>query len=207
MVKVSAHLFYKNSMGMPSLTDKKTDEVKIVYDSEEEEDEILNTTFTVWDVLRMIAGVVLLWSMLSKVFSGHWFYLPLQGHVSRAPKAPPRVSAYWEGQKLPLPFTLDQLSHYTGTNDESLPILLSVKGHVFDVSESESFYGKWGAYRKFAGTDCSNLLSYSIWDVSALGKKCSHKLTGLSIKEMERIDSWLVYFNKKYPEVGYLIKE
>ncbi|AQZ15647.1 (ZYRO0B14542g) [Zygosaccharomyces parabailii] len=192
-------------MSLP--TGEPTNKVKIVYDSDEDTSEDVSTTFTICDILRMIAGLGLIWCAISKFFAGRWLYTPFHSSAGNTFGEVPQVPSHWAGQELPLPFTLNQLSKYTGKGDGPLPILLSVKGHVFDVTKGESFYGKWGAYRKFAGTDCSNLLGYSMWDMSALGKKCSHDLTGLNDKEMERVDSWYKYFFKKYPEIGYLVEE
>lgn len=189
---------------MAVVTDKKTDDLKIVYDFDDEDgDEEVDTTFTLLDMGRMLAGLVVAWCVISRAFTDHWFYIPGQDSVRRAPKIPPKIPAYWSNQVLPVEFTLDQLAQYTGQGEFGR-ILLSVKGHIFDVTEGESFYGKWGAYRKFAGTDCSNLLGHSIWDVSALGRKCDHDLSGLSDPEMARVNSWLEYFAGKYPEIGYL---
>lgn len=187
---------------MVVITDKKTDDLKIIDDSDDEDGDV-DTTFTILDMIRMLAGLILTWCVLSRSFTDSWFYIPGQNSVEKVNKEPPAIPTYWSNQDLPLEFTLDQLSEFTGQG-ESGRILLSVKGHVFDVTEGESFYGKWGAYRKFAGTDCSNLLGYSMWDVSALGKKCNHDLSDISEQEMTRVDSWLKYFMQKYPEIGYL---
>ncbi|CAR26639.1 hypothetical protein ZYGR_0H04570 [Zygosaccharomyces rouxii] len=189
---------------MAVVTDKKTDDLRIIYDSDDEDGgEDIGTTFTTLDIIRMLAGLIIAWCVVSRSFTNHWFYIPGQNSVKKASKVSPEIPTYWSTQELPVSFTLEQLSQYTGQG-ESGRILLSVKGHVFDVTEGESFYGKWGAYRKFAGTDCSNLFGYHMWDVSALGRKCNHDLSGLSEQEMSRVNSWLEYFKGKYPEVGYL---
>mmetsp|Transcript_45582 Transcript_45582/g.110928 ORF Transcript_45582/g.110928 Transcript_45582/m.110928 type:complete len:245 (-) Transcript_45582:234-968(-) len=49
-------------------------------------------------------------------------------------------------------FTLEELRRYDGT-DPSLPIMLAVKGVVFNVTAGAKFYGKGKAYSKFAGRD------------------------------------------------------
>ncbi|GCE98644.1 hypothetical protein ZYGM_001422 [Zygosaccharomyces mellis] len=189
---------------MVVFTDKKTDELKITYDSDDEDaGEDISTTFTILDLIRMLAGLILVWCVLSKSFTDQWFYLPGHNSLRRISKESPVIPAYWLNQDLPVVFTLDQLSQYTAQSNSGR-ILLSIRGHVFDVTEGEAFYGKWGAYRKFAGTDCSNLFGYSMWDVSALGRKCNHDLSDLSEQEMARVNSWLEYFRRKYPEIGYL---
>ncbi|GAV52625.1 hypothetical protein ZYGR_0AG06160 [Zygosaccharomyces rouxii] len=189
---------------MAVITDKKTDDLKIIYDSDDEDGgEHIGTTFTFLDIIRMLAGLILAWCVVSRSFTDRWFYIPGQNSVRKTSISPPEVPAFWSNQDLPVAFTLDQLSQYKGQG-ESGRILLSVKGQVFDVTEGESFYGKWGAYRKFAGTDCSNLFGYSMWDVSALGRKCNHDLSDVSEQEMARVNSWLEYFTRKYPKIGYL---
>ena len=49
-------------------------------------------------------------------------------------------------------FTKEDLSHYDGT-DASLPILIAIKGRVYDVSEGKDYYGPKGGYHFFAGRD------------------------------------------------------
>ena len=53
--------------------------------------------------------------------------------------------------------TSTDLKDYDGS-DPSLPVLVSVKGHVFDVSESEA-YRKGQGYACLAGRDCSRSLA------------------------------------------------
>ena len=49
-------------------------------------------------------------------------------------------------------YTLETLRIYNGTNS-SLPILLGLKGVVFDVTSGSKFYGRGMAYANFAGRD------------------------------------------------------
>jgi predicted heme/steroid binding protein len=51
-------------------------------------------------------------------------------------------------------FTLskDDLKHYDGS-DPNLPILLVVKGHIFDVSSGRNYYGPGSGYNFFCGRD------------------------------------------------------
>ena len=49
-------------------------------------------------------------------------------------------------------FTLEQLRVYNGTNS-SLPILLGLRGAVFDVTSGSKFYAPGKAYSNFAGRD------------------------------------------------------
>ena len=51
-------------------------------------------------------------------------------------------------------FTPEQLAQYDGTNPK-LPLLVAVRGDVFDVSSGRLFYGPGGGYSMFAGKDAS----------------------------------------------------
>lgn len=55
-------------------------------------------------------------------------------------------------------FTREQLEKYNGS-DPSLPLLLAIKGQVFDVSKNSKMYE--GAYGVFLGKDASNALGKS----------------------------------------------
>jgi predicted heme/steroid binding protein len=61
-----------------------------------------------------------------------------------------------ESAKIPLSdlpvFTLETLRPHNGT-DPSLPILLGLKGVVFDVTSGSKFYAPGKAYANFAGRD------------------------------------------------------
>lgn len=188
-----------------SMTDKKTDEPIDISENDRHDDEEV-PKFTVLDILRMLAGLILFGSVLCRVLSGHWFYLPSKASKTDAQQEMLQIPAYWSTVKqgqTPMTFSLDELSKYSGESD-SERILLSVKGHVFDVTRGSHFYGKWGTYRKFTGTDCSKLFSYPQWDLSVLGKECSNDLSDSTEKELARVEAWLSFFRKKYPEVGFV---
>lgn len=55
-------------------------------------------------------------------------------------------------------YTREELKDYDG-NDPTKPILIGIKGKIFDVSRSAGFYGPGGAYGAFAGRFISILLS------------------------------------------------
>jgi predicted heme/steroid binding protein len=56
-------------------------------------------------------------------------------------------------------WTLDELSQYDGKDDESGPILLAVKGDVFNVYKGRNFYGPGGEYHIMAGRDATRFLA------------------------------------------------
>lgn len=56
-------------------------------------------------------------------------------------------------------FTREELEKYNGS-DPSLPLLLAIKGQVFDVTKNSKLYTE-GAYGVFLGKDASNALGKS----------------------------------------------
>lgn len=186
-----------------STTNKKTDDPLI---QEKGNNDLVEVKFTALDILRMLIGLLIIFCLFSKLLTGSWYYIPFMGTVKNRLKDPLKIPQYWlekNHEQLPISFSLEELSKYRG-QDEPERILLSVKGHVFDVTEGSRFYGKWGAYKKFTGTDCSILFSYSQWDISVLNKACNHDLTGVAPAGLARVDAWLQFFQKKYPEIGYI---
>ena len=53
---------------------------------------------------------------------------------------------------------MDELKQYNG-EDEDGPILLAVKGDVFNVWKGKNFYGKDGEYHVMAGRDATRFLA------------------------------------------------
>lgn len=181
---------------------KKTDEFNDLSDSDDE----IPTKFTVLDVLRILGGLLILYCVCCKLWTGNWYSMGSKTSTSSSNERTLEIPQYWLHVKQdqgPFAFSLEELSQFSGDKNPER-ILLSVKGHVFDVTSGSRFYGKWGAYRKFTGTDCSKLFSYPQWDMSALGKQCSSDLSESTPTELARVDSWLRFFQKKYPEIGYV---
>ncbi|EER19041.1 membrane associated progesterone receptor, putative, partial [Perkinsus marinus ATCC 50983] len=58
-------------------------------------------------------------------------------------------------------WTAAELSAYDGPNDT--PILIGVKGKVYNVWTRPDFYGPGGGYHVFAGRDASRLLAKVYW--------------------------------------------
>jgi hypothetical protein len=58
-------------------------------------------------------------------------------------------------------FTMQELSRHDGSN-ESLPLLLSVQGMIFDVSESRGFYGP-GAFSPLSCFWSHRVAAERIW--------------------------------------------
>lgn len=93
------------------------------------------------------------------------------------------------------------LAEYDGT-DENKPMILSIRGMLFDVSSAKAFYGPSGAY-PFAGRECARALAKYSVDV----KDCTDDLEDCSISEMDALRSWEAQFQSKYKIVGRLTSE
>ena len=94
--------------------------------------------------------------------------------------------------------TLEELKSYDGS-DESKPMILSVRGTLFDVSSGQAFYGPGGAY-PFAGRECARALAKHSVEVS----DCVGDVTDCSLTEMDALRSWESLFHSKYPVIGKL---
>ncbi|CAK8533070.1 unnamed protein product [Lathyrus sativus] len=110
-----------------------------------------------------------------------------------------------EPRREPVPvgeITESELRLYNGS-DKSKPILISVRGQIYDVSEGRNFYGPGGSYTMFAGKECSRalaLLSFKPQDING-------NLEGLAESELTILEDWEYKFIEKYPKVGRLVPE
>lgn len=98
--------------------------------------------------------------------------------------------------------TEEELRAYDGSHP-SKPLLMAIKGNIYDVSRSRMFYGPGGPYALFAGRDASRALALMSFE--------SHDLTGnldgLSPSELEVLQDWEYKFMEKYVKVGRLVSE
>ncbi|KAI0136446.1 membrane-associated progesterone receptor component 1 [Xylariales sp. AK1849] len=103
-------------------------------------------------------------------------------------------------------FTPRTLLPYNGLN--GMPVYLSVRGRVFDVTSGRNFYGPGGPYENFAGRDASRGLACHSFDEDMLTKDLDgplDKLEGLGDEEMESMRGWEERFESKYLVVGRLV--
>lgn len=77
-------------------------------------------------------------------------------------------------------YTLEQLSHFRG-QEPDIPIFVSAKGTVFDVSAGRNFYGPGRSYSVFAGKDVSRALATGCLDQGSM----THDLRGLFLHQLE----------------------
>lgn len=96
----------------------------------------------------------------------------------------------------------EELAEFCGT-DPSKPLLVAVKGTIYDVSSAANFYGPDGPYGAFAGRDASRALAI----MSVKEADVSSSLEGLTEKQMETLEQWERKFQAKYPVAGRLVSK
>ncbi|KAB2596657.1 membrane steroid-binding protein 2 [Pyrus ussuriensis x Pyrus communis] len=107
-----------------------------------------------------------------------------------------------EMQPLPPPVQLgeiteDELKQYDGS-DAKKPLLMAIKGQIYDVSQGRMFYGPGGPYALFAGKDASRALA----KMSFEDKDLTGDISGLGPFELEALQDWEYKFMSKYVKVG-----
>ncbi|KAK1279552.1 Membrane steroid-binding protein 2 [Acorus gramineus] len=96
--------------------------------------------------------------------------------------------------------TEEELRAYDGS-DPGKPLLMAIKGQIYDVSMSRMFYGPGGPYALFAGRDASRALALMSFDP----KDLTGNIEGLSSAELETLQDWEYKFMEKYVKVGQLV--
>ncbi|GMH08999.1 hypothetical protein Nepgr_010839 [Nepenthes gracilis] len=96
----------------------------------------------------------------------------------------------------------EELKQYDGSDDKK-PLLMSIKGQIYDVSQSRMFYGPGGPYALFAGKDASRALAKMSFEKEDL----TGDISGLGPFELEALQDWEYKFMSKYVKVGTVKKE
>ncbi|XP_023732301.1 probable serine/threonine-protein kinase PBL25 [Lactuca sativa] len=91
----------------------------------------------------------------------------------------------------------EELKAYDGT-DPRKPVLLAIKGQIYDVSSARMFYGAGGTYGEWSGKDASRAIAKFSFEEEDLNRD----LTGLGKVELEALDDWDIMFRSKYVKVG-----
>jgi len=99
----------------------------------------------------------------------------------------------------PLELTVEELRKHDGS-DKSRPMLLAIRGAVYDVSDSKDFYGPDGIY-PFAGRECARAFALVSTDVA----DCVPDVSGLGAMEMDNLAEWTAKFDFKYKKVGRVV--
>ncbi|KZV48777.1 hypothetical protein F511_17073 [Dorcoceras hygrometricum] len=95
-----------------------------------------------------------------------------------------------------------ELRAYDGS-DPNKPLLMAIKGQIYDVSRSRMFYGPGGPYALFAGRDASRALALMSFEP----KDLTGNIEGLSASELEVLQDWEYKFMEKYVKVGQIVGE
>ncbi|KAJ1896447.1 Dihydrodipicolinate synthase [Kickxella alabastrina] len=104
-------------------------------------------------------------------------------------------------------WTKREISSYTGI-EPGTPILIGVKGKVYDVSAGRGFYGPGASYNVFAGRDASRLLATQSFDDGVTEEEMDapiDTLDDLTADDMESLDAYVGLFTVKYRCVGELV--
>ena len=123
-------------------------------------------------------------SLLAKLFS-----------KKEAPRAPPPQAEERD-------YALSELSSYDGS-DPARPLLIGIRGQVYDVTRGRDFYGPGGPYGMFAGKDCTRALAKVSFDVELF----TSDIEGLEPEELEKLEEWIEMFEGKYRCVGRLLED
>ena len=102
-----------------------------------------------------------------------------------------------------LRFTREELATFDG--QEGRPTYICIRGRVYDVSASPSFYGKGRSYHRFVGRDATR----------AFGTACTQNeclvssTVGLDADQLREVDRWLDFYERhdKYRYVGQIIRD
>lgn len=133
-------------------------------------------------------------------------YYVLSGLFGAPPPPPRRYMDIPESEPLPPPvqigeITEEELRQYDGS-DPKKPLLMAIKGQIYDVSQSRAFYGPGGAYALFAGKDASRALA----KMSFEEKDLTGDISGLGPFELDALQDWEYKFMGKYVKVGTIQK-
>ncbi|GKU89342.1 hypothetical protein SLEP1_g3491 [Rubroshorea leprosula] len=121
--------------------------------------------------------------------------------------APPRRSRDFEEMELVPPpvqlgeVTEEELKQYDGS-DPKKPLLMAIKGQIYDVSQSRMLYGPGGPCALFAGKDASRALA----KMSFEEKDLIGDISGLGSFYLEALQDWESEFMSKYVKVGTIKK-
>ena len=97
-------------------------------------------------------------------------------------------------------YTLAELADYDGS-DPAKPLLLAIRGQVYDVGRGRDFYGPGGPYGMFAGKDCTRALAKVSFDAELF----TGDLEGLDRDELDKLEEWIEMFEGKYRRIGHLL--
>jgi membrane-associated progesterone receptor component len=112
-----------------------------------------------------------------------------------------------EVSRAPLPeaeerdYSLSELASYDGL-DPAKPLLIGIRGQVYDVTRGRDFYGPGGPYGMFAGKDCTRALAKVSFDEELF----TGDIAGLEPHELDKLEEWIEMFEGKYRRIGRLLE-
>ncbi|XP_043701280.1 membrane steroid-binding protein 1-like [Telopea speciosissima] len=130
------------------------------------------------------------------------FYYAISGFFSSSPEPRRMRDAPEVVEPLPPPVQLGEITEevlkaYDGS-DGKKPLLMAIKGQIYDVTQSRMFYGPGGPYALFAGKDASRALA----KMSFEEKDLTGDISGLGPFEIDALQDWEYKFMSKYVKVG-----
>jgi membrane-associated progesterone receptor component len=133
-------------------------------------------------------------------------YHVVLGLFAPPPPPPPRPREEPEAEPLPPPVQLgevteEELKQYDGSNPKK-PLLMAIKGQIYDVTQSRVFYGPGGPYALFTGKDASRALAKMSFEPQDL----TGDFSGLGPSELDSLRDWEYRFMSKYVKVGTVKK-
>ncbi|PKA66444.1 Membrane steroid-binding protein 2 [Apostasia shenzhenica] len=133
-------------------------------------------------------------------------YYAVSSFFEPAPAPRKRETEAEPAEPLPPPVQLgeiteEELSAYDGS-DPKKPLLMAIKGQIYDVTQSRMFYGPGGPYALFAGKDASRALA----KMSFEQKDLTGDISGLGPFELDALQDWEYKFMSKYVKVGSIKK-
>lgn len=94
----------------------------------------------------------------------------------------------------------ETLAQHDGT-DANKPLLIAVKGYVFDVSSGSRFYGPGASYHALVGKDCTQAVARMSLHPSHL----NDDMSSLSQQHLESLSNvFKTVYLAKYPIVAYV---
>ncbi|KAI9338199.1 cytochrome b5-like heme/steroid binding domain-containing protein [Obelidium mucronatum] len=123
---------------------------------------------------------------------------------------PPRIKVSIDVPRKGRPFTLAELACYNGADhDLAKPVLVALKGIVYDVSSSRELYAPGGQLHVFAGKESSKAVALSVkGGLSELVSGSAAKEGGspvLGDEQLEVLENWVAFYELMYKEVGYIV--
>lgn len=140
-----------------------------------------------WDWSAILTVMVVLYTI-------HWLYSDWRAQVARDAREKARAELF-EKMKLPVrdDWTLEEIAEYNG-KDSSKPIVIVVKGKVYNVWRGREFYGEGGSYHCFAGTDATRSLAKELLEP----EETSGGLPPLTDYEKMQLQDWIGTYEWKY---------